>query len=97
MKAFLEPFLPTPWWRWIRSQDVLLWDDDRPQSIGKVQSFHGNFGVIVRAFTYMRSMGPDGLRTASEHAVLNATTSCAGWNPCAGWLDRTCMHVRAHQ
>ncbi|MES2503993.1 MAG: aminomethyl-transferring glycine dehydrogenase subunit GcvPB [Myxococcota bacterium] len=42
------------------------------QSIGRIRSFYGNFGMMVRAFTYMREMGPDGLKKASEMAVLNA-------------------------
>ena len=47
-------------------------DDDRPQSIGKVRSCYGNFGMFVRAYTYIRSNGDAGLRTISEDAVLAA-------------------------
>jgi glycine dehydrogenase subunit 2 len=47
-------------------------DDARPRSIGKVRSFHGNFGMFVRAYTYIRSNGDGGLRTVSEDAVLAA-------------------------
>lgn len=47
-------------------------DYDRPSSIGRVRSFYGNFGMMVRAFTYMREMGANGLTRASELAVLNA-------------------------
>ena len=47
-------------------------DDDRPQSIGKVRSLYGNFGMFVRAYTYIRSNGGAGLRTISEDAVLAA-------------------------
>jgi glycine dehydrogenase subunit 2 len=47
-------------------------DDDRPQSIGKVRSLYGNFGMFVRAYTYIRSNGDSGLRTISEDAVLAA-------------------------
>jgi glycine dehydrogenase subunit 2 len=43
-----------------------------PKSIGRVKAFHGHFGVIVRAYTYMMMLGEDGLRAAAEHAVLNA-------------------------
>jgi glycine dehydrogenase subunit 2 len=43
-----------------------------PHSIGRVKAFHGHFGVIVRAYTYMMMLGEDGLRAAAEHAVLNA-------------------------
>ncbi len=45
---------------------------DRPQSIGRVHSFHGNFGILVRALAYMLSLGPEGLRTVSRTAILNA-------------------------
>jgi glycine dehydrogenase subunit 2 len=47
-------------------------DDDRPQSVGKVRSLYGNFGMFVRAYTYIRSNGDAGLRTISEDAVLAA-------------------------
>ncbi len=47
-------------------------DDDRPDSIGKVRSCYGNFGMFVRAYTYIRSNGSEGLRTISEDAVLAA-------------------------
>ena len=44
----------------------------RPQSVGRVRSFHGNFGMMVRAYTYIRELGPKGLRAVSDLAVLNA-------------------------
>ena len=47
-------------------------DDDRPRSIGKVRSCYGNFGMFVRAYTYIRSNGSEGLHTISEDAVLAA-------------------------
>jgi glycine dehydrogenase subunit 2 len=47
-------------------------DYDRPQSIGRVRSFFGNVGVLVRAYCYIRTHGPEGLRRVSENAVLNA-------------------------
>ncbi len=43
-----------------------------PQSIGRIKSFHGHFGIIVRALTYIMMQGPEGLRAVAEHAVLNA-------------------------
>ena len=52
--------------------DQYVFDYDRPQSIGRVKPFYGNFGVNVRAYTYIRSMGPDGLKAVGEYAVLNA-------------------------
>ncbi len=47
-------------------------DYDRPKSIGRVRAFFGNTGVLVRAYSYIRTHGPDGLRRVSENAVLNA-------------------------
>ena len=55
-----------------KSEDGYFLDFDRPQSIGRVRSFFGNVGVLVRAYAYIRSHGPDGLREVSENAVLNA-------------------------
>lgn len=66
----LVPFLPAP--LIIKKDDTYEFDYDRPLSIGKVRSFYGNFGVLVRAYTYIRTMGPEGLRSAAENAVLNA-------------------------
>jgi glycine dehydrogenase subunit 2 len=69
--AALAPFLPSP--IAARSADGLFhWDDDRPLSIGRVRGFHGSIGVLIRAYAYIRSNGPDGLRAVSENAVLNA-------------------------
>jgi glycine dehydrogenase subunit 2 len=70
VKTPLSPFLPVPVVG--RSESGYLLDWKRPASIGKLQAFWGNFGVCVRAFAYIRSMGPEGLKEASENAVLNA-------------------------
>ena len=70
VKAHLEPFLPVPVVRKDAGRYALDWK--RPQSIGKLQAFWGNFGMHVRAYTYVKTMGADGLRRVSEHAVLNA-------------------------
>ncbi len=53
-------------------EPVFWLDFDRPDSIGKVTGFHGQFGVLVRAYTYIRMLGAAGLRDAAENAVLNA-------------------------
>ncbi len=67
----LEPFLPVP--RIVREADgALRLDFDRPDSIGRVRAFFGNFGVFVRALSYILTLGPDGLREACQTAVLNA-------------------------
>jgi glycine dehydrogenase subunit 2 len=70
VKAELAPFLPTPTVE--RTNGHLKLDFKRPQSIGRVRSFYGNFGMLVRAYTYIVAMGGDGLRQASEDAVLSA-------------------------
>ena len=66
----LEPFLPVP--RIIKEGENYLLDFDRPQSIGRVKAFFGNFGMMVRALAYILTHGYDGLREATEAAVLNA-------------------------
>jgi glycine dehydrogenase subunit 2 len=70
VKSHLEPFLPVP--VITKRDDVYALDWKRPQSIGKLQAFWGNVGMHVRAYTYIRTMGADGLRSVSENAVLNA-------------------------
>jgi glycine dehydrogenase subunit 2 len=70
IKAHLEPFLPVP--VVVRDGEQYGLDWKRPKSIGKLQAFWGNFGMLVRAYAYIRSMGPDGLRSVSDNAVLNA-------------------------
>jgi glycine dehydrogenase subunit 2 len=66
----LEPFLPVP--RVVRADDAFRLDFDRPQSIGRVKAFYGNFGMMVRALAYILTHGTEGLREATEAAVLNA-------------------------
>lgn len=70
VKKDLVPFLPMPVIEY--SGDEYFLDYDRPESIGRVKSFYGNFGVAVKAFAYIRSLGAQGLREISETAVLNA-------------------------
>jgi glycine dehydrogenase subunit 2 len=66
----LEPYLPTP--LLAREGDRFFFDHDRPNSIGRVKGFHGNVGVLVRAYSYILRMGGDGLTQVAEDAVLNA-------------------------
>lgn len=68
----LERFLPSPLVGYDEKAGRYFWDDDRPDSIGRIHGFHGNFGVVVRAYTYCRSLGGEGLHRVSENAVLNA-------------------------
>lgn len=70
VKKELVPFLPQPVIEFTDNKYFL--DYERQQSIGRVKLFYGNFAVIVKAFAYIRSLGPEGLRKASETAVLNA-------------------------
>ncbi|MFJ7828770.1 aminomethyl-transferring glycine dehydrogenase subunit GcvPB [Peribacillus sp. NPDC097284] len=70
VKSDLIPYLPKP--IVTKEGDQFVLDYDRPQSIGRVKPYYGNFGINVRAYTYIRSMGPDGLKAVTENAVINA-------------------------
>lgn len=70
VKAHLAPFLPIPTVE--KTEAGYTFDYDRPDSIGKVKGFYGNYGILVRAYTYIKSLGGAGLQLASEMAVLNA-------------------------
>jgi glycine dehydrogenase subunit 2 len=99
----IEPFLPRP--QVVRRErddngDGRLYDLDyeRPKSIGRLRGFHGNYGVFVRSYAYIRSLGAAGLRGVSEVAVLNAnyllarlrTEGVMEYLPAA--YERLCMH-----
>ena len=71
VKKILEPFLPVPLLRETPA-GALAFDFDRPQSIGRVRAFCGNFGVLVRAFAYILANGAEGLQQTTEDAVLNS-------------------------
>jgi glycine dehydrogenase subunit 2 len=66
----LEPFLPVP--RIIKKDGAFSLSYDFPESIGKLHAFYGNFGVMIRAYSYILAMGPKNLKKASQLAVLNA-------------------------
>ena len=66
----LVDFLPVP--RIVKTGDKYIWSEIFPDTIGRMRSFYGNFNVIVKAYTYIRSLGPEGLKHATEMAVLNA-------------------------
>lgn len=72
VKAALEPFLPAPIVAFRDGRYTLVGADERPKSIGRVRSFYGNFGVLVRAYTYLRTLGAEGVTEVAEMAVLNA-------------------------
>src|ERR1700676_2884556 len=71
VRKILEPFLPWPVVT-MKSGGSYLFDYDRPQSIGKMKAFSGQFGMHVRALCYILANGPEGLKEVSEMAVLNA-------------------------
>lgn len=70
VKKDLIPFLPKP--LIVKNGEKYSLDYNLPQSIGRVKPYYGNFGINVRAYTYIRTMGADGLKKVSEYAVLNA-------------------------
>ncbi|MBV9818643.1 MAG: aminomethyl-transferring glycine dehydrogenase subunit GcvPB [Solirubrobacterales bacterium] len=108
VSARIEPFLPRPvvvrrsaggdGHRGDGAGTVFDLDVDRPKSIGRLRGFHGNYGVFVRSYAYIRSLGATGLRDVSETAVLNANyllarlreADAAKYLPVA--YDRLCMH-----
>jgi glycine dehydrogenase subunit 2 len=71
VKSKLEKFLPTPRINKDKSDSYFL-DYDHPHSIGKIKGFYGNFSVLLKAYVYILMMGGDGLKEASEIAVLNS-------------------------
>jgi glycine dehydrogenase subunit 2 len=70
VKSILLDYLPVP--LAVKNGEQYSFDYDRPMSIGKVKNFYGNFGVIVKAYAYIKSLGGEGLKEACEHAVLSA-------------------------
>lgn len=93
VKAHLEPFMPKPVVR-RQPNGTFVVDEARPASIGRMRSFYGNVGNLVRAYAYLRTLGAEGLRNVAEMAVLNANYLKAkmqglGFEPS---YDRTCMH-----
>ena len=92
VNARLEPFLPAPVVV-LRPDGSYALDYDRPRSIGRLKGFQGHFGILARGYTYIRMHGPDGLRTLSETAVLNANYLKALLSDVFDLAyDRSCMH-----
>src|SRR5262249_61316333 len=87
----LEPYLPVPTVE--KDGDRYRFELNRPKSVGRLRSFYGNWGMFVRAYTYIREMGAEGLTRATEMAVLNANYLRAllaeAYAPA---YDRPCMH-----
>ncbi len=91
VKEHLVPFLPVP--RVLESGGEYVLSEDFPDSIGKVHAFYGNFGVLVRAYSYIRSMGAEDLKKASQLAVLNANYIKENLKGVFHLpYDRPCMH-----
>jgi glycine dehydrogenase subunit 2 len=97
----IDPFLPRP--QVVRrdpgngARPEFDLDFDRPKSIGRLRGFQGNYGVFVRSYAYILSLGSDGLQETSETAVLNANYLMARLNETAGEhlppaYQRRCMH-----
>lgn len=70
VKSELSKYLPKP--VLVKKDDRYTFDYNRPDSIGRVKPYYGNFGINVRAYSYIRTMGPEGLKQVSKDAVLNA-------------------------
>ena len=87
----LTPFLPVP--RVIQENGQYRLSDDFPQSVGRLHSFCGSFGVMIKAYSYLLSMGPENLKRASQLAVLNANYVKEKLKPVFYLTyDRPCMH-----
>lgn len=91
VKKFLSEFLPNP--RIIENKGVFVLVDSAKNSIGKIKAFYGNFAVLIRAYTYILMLGADGLKRASENAVLNANYLKVKLSEKYNLpIKRTCMH-----
>jgi glycine dehydrogenase subunit 2 len=91
VKRHLAPYLPVPTVE--KKGDRFRLNVNLPKSIGKVRSFTGSFGVLVRAFAYIRSLGPEGLRRVAEVAVVNANYILSQLKGSYHLpYDRPCMH-----
>jgi glycine dehydrogenase subunit 2 len=93
VKEEMVPFLPVPTVEKRAGEAGFYLNYDAPDSIGKVHSFYGNFGVMVRAFAYLRSLGGEGLREVAKSAIINANylkESLKGFYDLP--YDLPCMH-----
>jgi glycine dehydrogenase subunit 2 len=91
----LEQYLPGPRVRRVEEEGEVRYELFQPEeTIGRVHAFHGNFGMFVRAYTYIRMHGAEGLRQVSEDAVLNANYIRESLRDLYDlpYGDRTCMH-----
>lgn len=72
VKKELAPFLPTPVIERYHDRDGFFLNYNRPKSVGKVRAFLGNVGILIRAYVYIRALGPAGLKRIAEMAIINA-------------------------
>ncbi|RYD06374.1 hypothetical protein N752_05630 [Desulforamulus aquiferis] len=91
VKRELTEFLPKP--LVAEKEGTYYLDYNLPKSIGRVKSFYGNFGVVVKAYSYLRALGGQGLKQVSRYAVLNANYLMKKLSgPLNIPFERTCMH-----
>ncbi len=91
VKKHLTPFLPVP--RIEKKEGGFSFTEDFPESVGRFHTFYGNFGVMIKAYSYIRSMGPEYLKKASKLAVLNANYIKEKLKDVLHLpFDRLCMH-----
>lgn len=91
VKEFLAPYLPMP--RVVKNGERYQWQEQSEKSIGRVGSFYGNAGILLRAYVYIRTLGREGLKKISEDAILNANylkEKLKHVFPVA--VDEPCMH-----
>ncbi len=87
----LAPYLPIP--AVAHDGEKFYWENDRPKSIGRLHSYYGNFGILVRAYTYIKMLGDEGLAAVSGNAVLNANYLMHQLKPYYKLpFDRLCKH-----
>jgi len=91
VKEKLVKFLPVPVVS--KNEEKYFFDYERPDSIGKVKGFYGNYGILVRAYSYIMSMGKEGIKEVSEMAVLNANYMMSQLKEYYKLpIDRVCKH-----
>ncbi|MBL0060377.1 MAG: aminomethyl-transferring glycine dehydrogenase subunit GcvPB [bacterium] len=91
IKEKLARHLPVPVLK--KNGDLFVWDWNRPDSIGSVHTYYGNFGMHVRALAYIRSLGGNGLHAISENAIINANYLRKKLSPTYQiYIDKPCMH-----
>jgi glycine dehydrogenase subunit 2 len=87
----IRPFLPVP--RVVKTERGFVLHHDEPGSVGRIHSFYGNFGVMVKAYAYILSLGAEGLEAVARESILNANYLKSLLAPYFDVpFDRPCMH-----